>query len=413
MNVVFEEWKSLMLQPSVVRRQAIGAVLAAIALGAACLGLAGGGDRAVAAAAAVPGPKRISGSAYPQNASNPLVGGTWAVNNGFWDNQGSPGPLYAWQHATGTTKTYLGRIATQPTAMWFTAKNSDPAKRPTAIGDYIHRLQRGDPNSLVQFALFGIFSVQGGESHRTRALTAAQTAAYRRWIVGVSRQVAASRVAIIMEPDQALLFNRPGKPKRLWTGGSAARMALVAWATKYLHDHNPRAAVYLDAGDADWLSPDQAAYLLEHTGVRYARGFALGATHYSATADDVAHGAAIIQALAEEQITGTRFVIDTADNGRPFTMDQFYARHPKAKGGFFDDSWRCTTTTSTVCNALGIRPTWRVADAATGLSSALRSVARADVDGYLWFGRPWLRNQASPFVLGKAVAAAKYSPFPY
>ncbi|MEX0429417.1 glycoside hydrolase family 6 protein [Nocardioides sp. DS6] len=391
-------------------RRALGAVLTALAIGAAAFAAAGVGAEA-AGTTAVPAPKKITGAAYAQNRTNPLVGGTWAVNNGFWDNQYNRNVLYHWQHATGSTRTYLGRIATQPTALWFTANNSNPATRPTVVRDYIRQLQNGDTNSLVQMALFGMFAVQGGEKNKTKALTSAQVATYKAWITGVSKEIGSSRVAIIMEPDQALLFNRPGKPKSMWTGGTATRMKLVAWATKYIHDHNHRATVYLDAGDADWLNADQAAYLLAHTGVSYARGFALGATHYSATSADISHGAAIVAALAAKGVKGTHFVIDTADNGRPFTMDQFYARHPKSKGGFFDNSANCRSMTDTVCNALGIRPTWRVADAGTGQTWALRTVARTYLDGYLWFGRPWLKDQASPFVLSKAVAAAKYSPF--
>jgi len=386
-----------------------------VALIAAALGVSvvlfGAGPGAEATSVAVPAPKQIAGSAYPQNPSNPLVGGTWAVNNGFWDNRHNRGVLDHWQHSSGATKTYLGRIATQPTALWLTAKNSDPAKRPSAVRNYIRQLQNGDPESLVQMALFGIFSVQGGEKNKAKALTSAQVAAYRTWITAVSKQIGGSRVAIVMEPDQALLFNRPGKAKSALTGGAAARMKLVAWATKYLHDHNRRAAIYLDAGDADWLSADQATSLLARTGVGYARGFALGATHYSSTSDDIRHGAAIVAALAAKGVKGKHFIIDSADNGRPFTMVQFYAKHPKAKGGFFDNSANCRSMTDTVCNALGIRPTWRVGDASTGQPAALRAVATTYVDGYLWFGRPWLKNQASPFVLSKAVAAAKYSPF--
>ena len=391
-------------------RRTVAAVLSAAAVAGSALATL---DATGAQAASTPAPVHVSesGAPYAQNPTNPLVGGTWAVNNGYWD--GGSGYFTAWQRATGTTKTYLGRIASRPTALWFTSNNANPAKRPTAVSSYISRVQNGDPNALVQMALFGIFSVQGGERNKTKALTAKQITAYRTWIRGVSRQIGGSRVALIMEPDQALLFNRPTKPKRQWTGGAWRRRTLVAWATKYLHDHNPRAAVYLDAGDADWLNPSQAAYLLTQTGVAYARGFALGATHYTSTSANIAHGAAIVAALAAKGVAGRHFVIDTADNGHPFTMTQFYAKHPKSKGGFFDNSWPCRSAQDTVCNALGIRPTWKVAQDGLGLTAADEAVAQQHVDGYLWFGRPWLINQASPFNRAKAVNAAKYSPFQY
>jgi hypothetical protein len=101
-------------------------------------------------------------------------------------------------------------------------------------------------------------------------------------------------------------------------------------------------------------------------------------------------------------------VIDTADNGRPFTYAQFYQRHPAA---FFDNSFPCKNQRSTVCNALGVPPTWKVTSTKLALSAAQKATAATYVDGYLWFGRPWLKDQATPFVEKKAILAGKYSPF--
>lgn len=342
----------------------------------------------------------MSGTPLPQNPTNPLAGGSWGVNTGYWDN------LYpAYASATGTDQAYLAKSALQPRALWFTIGNS--GNRPGAVASYIAQQQNGDPTVLVQLALFGIWGFKGENNRLKHKLTGAEKSAYRAWINRVSSEIGGSRVAIVLEPDLALAFNRPDKSGRR-TKGTAARQKLAAYAASVLHAHNPQAAVYLDAGDADWLNPDQAATLLTHSGIADVRGFALGATHYSATQDDIDHGAEVLAALARRGIQGKHFVIDTADNGRPFTYSQFYRRHPH---GFFDNSWTCKKPTSTVCNALGVPPTWQVTSTALPLSTGQRAEAASDVDGFLWFGRPWLINQATPFSRSKAISAAMYSPY--
>jgi hypothetical protein len=343
----------------------------------------------------------MSGTPLAQNPSNPLAGGSWAVNTGYWDNL-----FPAYESATGSDQVYLGKSALQPRMLWFTIGNS--AHRPGAVASYIAQQQHGDPSVLVQLALFGIWGFKGEGNRTKHGLTATEKSTYRAWINQVSAEIGSARVAVVLEPDLALAYNRPDKAPGGRTKGTAARQALAAYAASVLHAHNPQTAVYLDAGDADWLSPDQAADLLVHSGVANARGFALGATHYSSTQDDLDHGAAVLAALARRGVGGKHFVIDTADNGRPFTYSQFYARHPH---GFFDNSAPCKSATSTVCNALGVPPTWRVTSTALQLSAGQRAEAATDVDGFLWFGRPWLTNQATPFNRTKAIKAGMYSPY--
>jgi len=342
----------------------------------------------------------MSGTALPQNPTNPLAGGSWSVNTGYWDS------LYpAYESASGTARTYLAKSALQPRALWFTIGNS--AGRPGAISNYIAEEQHGDPNVLVQLAIFGIWGFKGEGNRLKHGLTRKEKSTYRTWIQQASAQIGSARVAIVLEPDLALTFNRATKAKKQRTKGAKARQKLTRYAAATFHAHNPRAAVYLDAGDADWLNTQQAVKLLRRSGVQYARGFALGATHYSSAQADIEHGADIADTLAGKGIA-SHFVIDTADNGRPFTYGQFYKRHPH---GFFDNSAPCKKPTAKVCNALGVPPTWKVTSTALPLSAAESSEAASDVDGYLWFGRPWLKNQATPFKRSKAIKAGEYSPF--
>jgi hypothetical protein len=215
-------------------------------------------------------------------------------------------------------------------------------------------------------------------------------------------------VAIVLEPDLALAFNRPDKTGRR-TKGTAARQKLAAYAASVLHTHNPQAAVYLDAGDADWLSADQAATLLTHSGIADVRGFALGATHYSSVGDNIDYGTRILSALAADGIDGKKFVIDTADNGRPFTWAQHRSEHP---GADFDNAATCRSASDSTCDTLGVPPTTDVAGQdGLDLTARQRMNALCYVDAYLWFGRPWLIRQASPFSLTRSLEVARSTPF--
>src|SRR5262249_39998090 len=161
-------------------------------------------------------------------------------------------------------------------------------------------------------------------------------------------------------------------------------------------------------GAADWPTVAQAVSLLRASGQSAARGFALDATHYDSTASEIAYGSRVVAALNRLGILNKHFVIDTADNGKPFTFLQYFANHP---GGDFDNAQTCTSRTATRCVTLGIPPTNQVGLAKWHLPATDVPLARKNVDGYLWFGRPWLFEQAGSFVMSRALAVARPSPF--
>jgi endoglucanase len=64
------------------------------------------------------------------------------------------------------------------------------------------------------------------------------------------------------------------------------------------------------------------------------------------------------------------------------------------------------------CVTLGIPPTVRVAADRWRLSERVRDLAAEHVDGFVWFGRPWLYRQADPFVMKRALTMARTTPWP-
>jgi hypothetical protein len=52
-----------------------------------------------------------------------------------------------------------------------------------------------------------------------------------------------------------------------------------------------------------------------------------------------------------------------------------------------------------------------VTNARWKLSSTNKARAAKHVDGYLWFGRPWLFMQADPFSMPRAIWLARTTPY--
>lgn len=347
-----------------------------------------------------PGYTQVTKASAPTTVlpDNPLAGGRWGVYRGPWN-----GIYPAYEHASGQDKALLGRIALQPRVIWFAA-NISTAQIGGDIRDFIAQQQDGDPNTLVQLAVFREWPHE--ESARNKPLSGAEQRDYRAWVDQVADAIGDARVALVLEPDLGLnaVPNNKGDER---TADPATRLSLVRYAAQRFGSL-ARTSVYLDASDADWLSIGKEVPLLEAAGIRYVRGIALGATHYSSVGDNIDYGTELVKALAQAGYADKHIVIDTADNGKPFTWAQYYAKHPH---GDFDNAEPCTSPSETQCDTLGIPPTTDVTDPRLGLSAAQQQDAARYVDAYLWFGRPWLVRQASPFSLSRSLQVARTTPF--
>ena len=331
-------------------------------------------------------------SATPAAAAttNPLAGHKWGVYTGTAD-----GIYPAYQQATGATKKLLAKIALRPRVRWFGSwiATADISK---SISGYIASEQAGNPSVLAQLAIFRVFP--HGEGALSKPLNATDQKQYKAWIDAAARGIGAARVAVVLEPDLAV--SRGG-------AGASIRYALARYAAKRL-GALPHAAVYLDGASSDWLTAAQSADMLKASGVQYVRGFALNATHYTATGANDLHGADVVTALAHRGLPGKHFVVNTADTGRPFTYGQYYTKHPH---GDFDNAEVCATRSSVRCVTLGIPPTTNVSNPAFHLSASAAAAARRSCDGYLWFGRPWLVRQSSPYSQSRALQIARTTPY--
>lgn len=321
---------------------------------------------------------------------NPLAGHEWGVARSSSDLAWA-----AYQAHSGHRRKLLGRIALHPTNRWFGAWIPDDQVR-DKLRAYIETSTGGDEDTV---AMLTIFRMVPWEQDACRRLpTKAEKASYKRWISRFASEIGdEQRAAVVLQPDGPFALCAPG--------GSQVLSRMVAWAAERL-SRLDRTTTYVEIGSAGWnhLDPAGAVRLLRRSGIEHVRGFHLNTTHYESTERQVRFGSQVVDALAEAGFPGKHFTVDTAENGRPFTWEEFHEKHP---GGVFNNAPVCRTRKERRCVTLGIPPTTDVASKRWGLPEDVRAMAREDVDAYLWAGRPWLDTQAAPLVLARALGMAR------
>lgn len=323
---------------------------------------------------------------------NPLANRPWGVYRGTADQVWRP-----YSGSRGGNRALLAKIAERPRATWFGAWTSNGAIE-SKIRDYVANAQRGNPNALVQMAVFRM--VPWEHAACGRLPSRGEQASYRDWINRFARGVGRAHAAIILQPDGPFALCAPG--------GSRIPSDMVAYAARVL-SALPNASVYIDAGAADWPARgqggvDSALRILIPGGIEHVRGFALNSTHYSPTSDEVVRGSQIVEALAARGITNKHFVVNTSSNGAGFEFS-------RARGSHEDNADVCRSRGQRVCVTLGIPPTADVGNPRWGLPAEINARATKYVDAYLWFGRPWLHMQADPFVMDRALSMARSTPY--
>jgi endoglucanase len=323
------------------------------------------------------------------SATDPLAGMKMGIYRGTLDD------LYsAWRSAHGAKKKLLAKEALRPLMYWFGAWNQDSLAGQVAQ-QYIHAQTNGNPAVLSQMAIFRADPWEGASCKEVP--TAEEVASYKDWINNWAAGIANSRVAMDLQPDVPFLNCTPDHSQV-----PAEELHYAAQVFSAL----PHTTVYIDAGASDWQSVSSVVSLLREAGVQYTRGFALGATHHASTGDELLYGQRVVRALAAQGITGMHFIIDTAQNGRPFTTQSDPTE-------FKSGAPYCATKESTKCVTLGIPPTTEVAanPKADGLNKRETAIAARLCDAYLWFGRPWLKDQAKQFEPKQALQLAATTPF--
>jgi hypothetical protein len=320
-------------------------------------------------------------------ASNPLANIRWGNYTGPADDA-----YNAYRAASGTTKTLLGKIALRPRMRWFGAWIPND-KIHQKLADYIANVTQGHPGALVQLAIFRLLPTES--QARTRLPTSAEQASYKQWIDRAAATIGSTHVLMDLQPDLPVWTHEPK--------GSKIALNLVHYAAQKFAAL-PNTTIYLDAGAADWQTVPQAVSMLRTAGIGLVRGFALDATHYDSNVHQIEYGAKIVSALSAAGVKGKHFIVNSAQNGKPFT----YAAY---SGPDYDNAAVCASKTSSRCVTLGVPPTTDVTNAKWHLTADARTKAGRYLDAFVWIGRPWLKDQASPWLQSRALQLARTTPF--
>ncbi|MCU1692153.1 MAG: 1,4-beta cellobiohydrolase, partial [Frankiales bacterium] len=229
------------------------------------------------------------------------------------------------------TATALEVVARAPQSVWLGDWTPDPAPvvaRATAAA--------ARAGTVPVFVLYAVPHRDcGGDS-----AGGMRPASYRAWVRSVARALGSRRSVVVVEPDALTVLDC------LSAAGQVERLALLRDALQVLRGTS--AVTYVDAGHADWVSPDVVAQRLRTVGVSGVRGVAVNVSGFQTTAASTRYAAALAARLP-----GLHAVVDTSRNGRGPTAD------------------------ATWCNPAG-----------RALGTTSRPVADPVVDALLWVKRP-------------------------
>ncbi|MEV4442131.1 glycoside hydrolase family 6 protein [Streptomyces sp. NPDC049577] len=238
----------------------------------------------------------------------------------------------------------LERIARQPTAIWLTDRDPRPQ---------VERITR-EAARARRIPLLVAYNIPHRDCGQYSSGGAPDAAHYRDWVARAAAGIGDRRAWIVLEPDAIAQWASGCVPAQ----AADERLALLAEAVRTFKAH-PGAAVYIDAGNAGWISDQQKlATALKRAGIDQADGFALNVSNFHSTSVTREYGGRLSALLG-----GKHYIVDTSRNGNgPLPQTQ-----TDGKAGA--ESW---------CNppgrALGTPPTTVTGD--------------EHIDAYVWIKRP-------------------------
>jgi endoglucanase len=178
----------------------------------------------------------------------------------------------------------VARMVETPQAVWFDGGTPDQVRSQVRKTMRAAARQRAVPVLVA-------YDIPGRDCSQYSAGGAADEAAYEQWIAAFAQGIGRQKAVVILEPDS--LANLPsdcavyGSANYPYT--DAERYAEIQDAVSVL-ETQPRASVYLDAGQSAWQSVGTMTQTLVTAGVAKAQGFFLNVSNYQPTVEEDAYG---------------------------------------------------------------------------------------------------------------------------
>jgi endoglucanase len=199
-------------------------------------------------------------------------------------------------------------ISRRPGAHWF----GEPDRNSTSVQTRVAQLTTRAA-AVDRIPVIVIYSIPFRDCGGFSSGGSASASHYRRYVERIARGINDRPALVVLEPDAIGQV-----ADRCVTGRRAhVRLAMLRRAVARLKT-NARTRLYLDAGNAGWISPRRIAPFLRRAGIVRADGFAENVANFQTTGASLAHGRAI-----SRRVDGKRFVVDTGRNGNgPWLGDE-------------------------------------------------------------------------------------------
>lgn len=225
-----------------------------------------------------------------------------------------------WRTSDPAGAAVMDELADQHNSLWLGGWMSDPGEE---VDDALDRAG----NRLQSFV---VYNIPNRDCGNFSAGGAGDVSDYAGFIDDVADGFEGRLGIVILEPDALALDDC------LDSAGKAERARMLSDAVDTLTDAG--AAVYLDAGDSNWIDDDDMADRLLDAGVDRAAGFALNVAHTETNSNEISYALRIRDIIGDD----AHYVIDTGRNGLGPTSDSEWC-NPEGRGTGRKPTLRWTT----------------------------------------------------------------------
>src|SRR5256885_13597936 len=199
----------------------------------------------------------------------------------------------AWRRSLPSDAQLMDKIAAQPVAQWLGGWNVDIGRD---VADAVSRI-----TGSRALPVFVAYNIPGRDCGEYSAGGANGSNAYKKWIRSFANGIGNRKAVVILEPDALAGVSC------LSPGLQQERVDLIHDAVRVLRTKG--AAVYIDAGHARWVAPQEIASRLKRAGIAEADGFSLNISNFLANSVNIAYGTQV-----SKLVGGKHFIIDTGRN---------------------------------------------------------------------------------------------------
>ena len=214
-----------------------------------------------------------------------------SLNFPFWVNDFDRVRDYKEQYPLAT------KIFEKPVSFWYGERNG---KEMEQIDYSLQRLLRRTAPQLPVLVVYNMPNRDIGQYSKGGAKT---RESYLNFLQSFADGIGNSKPILIYEPDS---LTHTGD---MSTEDASSRMSLMKEGLQLLTD-NCEALVYIDIGHSNWLSPEEAANLLNKVSNDKVRGFAVNVSNYRTTDESMEWSLKLCEHRPQDF-----FVIDTSRNG--------------------------------------------------------------------------------------------------